>query len=97
MDKATPVAPVDAVVSTDIEQPLVVDAIRCRLRQDVGRGVVHSIPTNELRLLLNIVDCARHCVREWSPTSDEKARGAGTGVGMRAAEDQLIRAIKSEC
>lgn len=79
----------------ELEQPLAIDAIRCRLRQDIDEfGVEHSIPTEELRLILDIVDAARHCVREWQPTSTEKNKGAGTGVGMRAAEDRLIRIVK---
>lgn len=82
---------------TPLEEPIVIDAIRCRLRQDIDDfDVVHSIPTEELRLILNIVDAARHCLREWEPTMIEKSRGAGTGVGMRAAEDRLIKAVKSD-
>jgi hypothetical protein len=89
-------APVDAVVITPLEEPIVIDAIRCRLRQDIDIfGLRHSIPTEELRLILDIVDAARHCVREWEPNATEKARGAGTGVGMRSAEDKLIRVLKS--
>lgn len=79
-----------------LEQPLVIDAIRCRLRQDIDFGVRHSIPTEELRMILDIVDAARHCVREWKPNATEKARGAGTGVGMRAAEDKLIRVLRRD-
>ena len=79
-----------------IEQPIVIDAIRCRLRQDIDYGVRHSVPVEELRLILDIVDAARHCVREWEPNATEKACGAGTGVGMRAAEDKLIRVLKRE-
>ena len=80
-----------------IAKPLVIDAIRCRLRQDIDIfGVTHSIPSDELRLILNIVDAARRCVREWEPTDLDKNRGAGTGVGMRAAEDELIRALRSD-
>lgn len=79
-----------------IAKPLVIDAIRCRLRQDIDAfGVTHSIPSNELRLILDIVDAACNCVREWEPDEAEKTRGAGTGVGMRAAEDRLIRVLKS--
>lgn len=90
-------APVDAVVITPLEKPIVIDAIRCRLRQDIDDfGVSHSIPTDELRLILDIIDAARHCVSEWEPTATEKSRGAGTGVGMRAAEDKLIRVLKSD-
>lgn len=90
-------APVDAVVITPLEKPIVIDAIRCRLRQDIDEfGVKHSIPTEELRLILDIVDAARHCVREWEPNAAEKARGAGTGVGMRAAEDRLIHVLKGD-
>lgn len=82
---------------TPLEKPIVIDAIRCRLRQDIDEfGVQHSIPANELRLILDIVDAARHCVREWEPNATEKARGAGTGVGMRAAEDKLIRVLKGD-
>jgi hypothetical protein len=80
-----------------LEKPICIDAIRCRLRQDIDDfGVSHSIPTDELRLILDIVDAARHCVKEWEPNATEKARGAGTGVGMRAAEDNLIRTVKRD-
>lgn len=90
-------APVDAVVITPLEKPIVIDAIRCRLRQDIDDfGVRHSIPTDALRLILDIVDAARHCVSEWEPNATEKARGAGTGVGMRSAEDKLIRVVKGD-
>jgi len=90
-------APVYAVVITPLEEPIVIDAIRCRLRQNIDDfGARHSIPTEELRLILDIVDAARHCVREWEPNATEKARGAGTGSGMRAAEDKLIRVLKSD-
>lgn len=82
--------------TTPLERPLVIDAILCRLRQDVEFGAVHSIPTNELKLIIAILDAARTCVREWVPTPSDKARGAGTGVGMRAAEDALIAAIRRE-
>jgi len=79
-----------------LEQPLEIDAIRCRLRQDVdARHLTHNIPTPELKLLLDIVDAARHCVREWEPTATDKRKGRGTGVGMRAAEDRLIMAVRS--
>lgn len=75
-----------------IDEPLVIDAIRCRLRQDIDVfGVRHSIPTAELRLILDIVDAAMECVREWEPIAIEKARGAGTGV---LVEDKLIQAVK---
>lgn len=85
------------IVITPIERPIVIDAIRCRLRQDIEDfGVSHSIPTEDLRLILDIVDAARHCVREWEPNATEKARGAGTGVGMRAAEDRLIQVLKGD-
>lgn len=93
-DKAVGVQP---LVITPLERPVVIDAIRCRLRQDIDDfGVRHSIPTDELRLILDIVDAARKCVREWKPNATEKARGAGTGVGMRAAEDELIRVLKGD-
>ena len=82
---------------TPLEKPIVIDAIRCRLRQDVDEfGVRHNIPANELRLLLDIVDAARQCVREWEPSPTDKARGAGTVDGTRAAEDRLIRVIKGD-
>ena len=88
---------VDHIVLLPIDEPLVIDAIRCRLRQDVDEfGVQHSIPANELRAILDIVDAARACVREWQPNATEKARGAGTGVGMRAAEDVLIMKVKAK-
>lgn len=92
----TETAPVQPIVRT-LDRPLAIDAIRCRLRQDIDNfGVEHSIPSSELRLMLDIIDAARHCVREWEPTPTEKDRGAGTGVGMRAAEDRLIRELKRD-
>ncbi len=39
---------------------------------------------------------ARHCVKEWVPTPWEKDNGHGTGVGMRVAEDRLIREVRKE-
>ena len=95
-DKPTPPRSTDqSIVLLPLEEPLVIDAIRCRLRQDVEEfGLQHSIPTNELRAILDVVDAARACVREWTPNATEKARGAGTGVGMRAAEDVLIKRVK---
>lgn len=87
----------DELTPTELEEPLVIDAIRCRLRQDIEHfGVQHSIPTGELRLILDIVDAARHCVREWEPNATETARGAGTAVGMKAAEEKLIRVLKTD-
>ena len=79
-----------------IEEPLAIDAIRCRLRQDIAIfGIQHDIPTDQLRLLLDIVDAARLCVREWAPSKKDKRMGHGTGVGMRAAEDRLINAVRA--
>jgi len=81
----------------DLETPIRIDAIRCRLRQDIDRlGIQHSIPSEELRLMLDIIDAARHCVKEWVPTPWEKDNGHGTGVGMRVAEDRLIREVRKE-
>jgi hypothetical protein len=85
------------IVLMPLDEPLVIDAIRCRLRQDIDEfGLQHSIPADELRLMLRIIDAARACVREWKPNGIEKARGAGTGVGMRAAEDSLIREVTAD-
>ena len=79
-----------------IEEPLAIDAIRCRLRQDIDTfNIQHTIPTDELRILLNIVDAARLCVREWTPSDTDKRKGHGTGVGMRAAKNHLIRAVRA--
>lgn len=85
------------ITQVPIDRPIAIDAIRCRLRQDIDRfRLTHSIPTHELRLILDIVDAARDCVREWESNAIEKERGAGTGVGMRAAEDKLIRILKRD-
>lgn len=78
-----------------IDTPLVINAIRCRLNGDLKFGVKHSIPADELRLILNIVDAAVCCVKEWEPSEYQKSKGYGTGVGMRAAEDRLIRCVRS--
>lgn len=84
-----------------IDRPLVIDAIRCRLDQDVnyctrrGQATV-AIPVREMELIVAILDAARAVVREYAPTDLEKSRGAGTGVGMRAAEDRLITTVKRD-
>lgn len=83
----------------EIEKPLVIDAIICRLETTVeiaGVGNYSMLPNNEAAFIAKILAAARHCVREWQPNKDEKARGAGTGVGMRAAEDALIRVVKAD-
>lgn len=83
-----------------LEKPIVMDAIRCRLRQDIEMSHHLSasveVPKNELRWIVDILDAARACVREWQPNATEKARGAGTGVGMRAAEDRLIQLVRRD-
>ena len=93
-------APQEPIVLVPLETPLVIDAIRCRLRQDAvlshfGNRLV-AVPLTELILIMDILDAARQCVKEWSPAPSEKAHGAGTGVGMRAAEDRLIAAMKRD-
>lgn len=81
-----------------IERPVPIDGLLCRLRQDFthfGRTTTTCTMT-ELEWLLRIAEAARHCVREWEPNDSDRARGHGTGVGQRAAEDKLIRLIRSE-
>jgi len=80
----------------EIIPPAVIAAISCRLRGDIKFGVIHSIPKDELLLILDIVDAAGKCVSEWVPNPCEKRRGCGTGVGMHAAEDALIRCVKTK-
>lgn len=85
----------------DIPEPLLIDAIRCRLRQDAewcqGNGIAFvALPPDEAFLISDILEAARQCVREWDPSASDKSRGYGTGVGMRAAEDRLIMRMKAQ-
>lgn len=80
----------------EIVPPPVMAAITCRLRCDLKMGVAHSIPSGELDLMLRIIDAAVHCVKEWEPNEYEKSKGHGAGVGMRAAEDALIRLVRTD-
>ncbi len=79
-----------------MDKPLVINAILCRLKGDLKLGVGHSIPADELRLILEIVEAAVRCVEEWEPSEFQKSKGCGTGVGMRSAEDQLIRCVRRD-
>lgn len=80
-----------------IEKPLAIDAIRCRLRQDIDIfKIQHTIPADELKLLLDIVDAARLCVREWAPSNTDKRMGHGTTQdGTIEAQDRLIMAVRA--
>lgn len=72
----------------------------------IGRGDVEVysktkgyvvVPCAEMRLMIDIIEAAVNCVSEWKPSDYEKeCRGRGTGVGMRAAEDRLIREVRKE-
>lgn len=79
----------------EIVPPPVVTAICCRLRGDIKFGVHHTIPVRELKLMLDIIESAMLCVKEWEPNEWEKHKGHGTGVGMRSAEDRLIRCVRT--
>lgn len=80
----------------EIVPPPVITAVCCRLRGDIEYGIMHSIPVGELNLMLDIIESALLCVKEWEPTEWEKHKGHGTGVGMRSAEDRLIRCIRRD-
>lgn len=79
-----------------IEKPLVIDAIKCRIRQDAKEFSGVYVLSGEAVFICDILDAARLCLREWAPTETDKARGHGTGVGQRAAEDRLIAILKRE-
>ena len=79
-----------------MDKPLVINAILCRLKGGLKLGGTHSIPADELRLMLDIVEAAVHCVEEWEPSEYQKSKGCGTGAGMRAAADQLIRCVRRD-
>lgn len=85
---------VHRMVLMPLDEPIAIDAIKCRLRQDV-ENLHHlcsevAVPKKEALWISDVLDAVRACVREWEPSETEKARGAGTGVGMRAVEDRLI-------
>lgn len=46
------------------------------------------------RYLAKIVDAARMLVYQWEPSATDNRKVSGTGVGMRAAEDALISAVR---
>ena len=72
------------------EKPVCIDEISCRLRREMDQtGTQHSIPANELKLILDIVDAARLLIQQWDPTQ-------GTGAGVRVAEERLIDKVLAE-
>ena len=46
------------------------------------------------RYLSGIVYAARLLVYQWEPSATDKRKVSSTGVGMRAAEDALILAVR---
>jgi hypothetical protein len=46
------------------------------------------------RYLSDIVYAARLLVYQWEPSATDKRKVSSTGVGMRAAEDALILAVR---
>jgi hypothetical protein len=74
------------------ERPLVIDAIRCRLRQDCERVRKRgcngfTVPLDEVELIVDILDAARGCVEEWDN---------GSLPSMRKAEEILECAVRRE-
>lgn len=61
-----------------------------------GVGAV-LVPIREAEFILRVMEAADALVREYNPTSEERASGAGNGIGMRAAEDRLISVVEMGC
>lgn len=81
--------------TTPLERPFAIDGMLCRLRQDITQfgATTPTCTMAEMEWLLEVAEAARQCVREWEPKESDRAKGHGTGVGMRAAEDKLIRTV----
>lgn len=94
--------PVEPIVMLPLERPLVINAICARLSTDclgadmAGRKLLHTIPTDELKLVVAILESAREVVRQHSPNDTEKHRGAGTDGQKIVSIEKLVDAVKSE-
>ena len=53
-----------------------------------------DISAEQRRHLSRIVDAARLLVYQWEPSATDQRKVSSTGVGMRAAEDELISAVR---
>ena len=53
-----------------------------------------TIEAAQQRYLSDIVYAARLLVYQWEPSATDKRKVSSTGVGMRAAEDALILAVR---
>jgi hypothetical protein len=54
------------------------------------------IPTNELKLIVRVLEAARSVVRQYSPNDTDRLKGAGSDGRKLVSVEELVEAIESD-